>query len=396
MNKSAETKISSALIKNYTRYDVEFTGGKGAYLYDSTGKKYLDFLSGIAVTGFGHCHPKITEAVEMQLHSYWHISNLFASPGQELLAKKLSKITGLDKAFFCNSGTEANEAAIKFARLFNKDKFKIISAIGSFHGRTLGSLSATGQYSLWKDFKPLVPGFTYVPYDNPIAIEHSIDEYTAAVMLEPIQGESGVVVPSAGYLRKVKEICERNDVLLILDEVQTGIGRTGKYFASQWEDIVPDMITFAKGIANGIPLGGIIVSDKVAEFITPGSHGSTFGGNPLAVAAANQVLDLLNSDTLNDIQLAGTGLKETLNILSSGFIKEIRGKGLMTGVELIPEISAKKTAKELLANGFITGTSGDSVLRLLPPFIITDKEIKDFAEGLSFILQPENFEKLKK
>lgn len=395
-NPNISSAAESSLINNYSRYGVEFVSGKGAYLFDKSGKKYLDFLSGIAVTGFGHCHPRITAAVEQQLKSFWHVSNLFYSSPQEILGRKLNNISGLSKTFFCNSGTEANEAAIKFARLWNKNRFGIITAIGSFHGRTLGSLSATGQYNLWKDFKPLLPGFSYVPYNNLNALENSIDEYTAGILLEPIQGESGVIVPSEGYLKSVREICDKHGILLIMDEVQTGIGRTGKHFASQWDGILPDMITFAKGIANGIPLGGVIVSEKIAECIYPGSHGSTFGGNPLAIAAANEVIDLLNDDTLNIIQMAGKKLVENIKTLSSRFIKKVRGKGLMIGIELENTISAKKAAKILLENGFVVGTSGDSVIRLLPPFIISDKEIKDFTEGLSFVLQQRLIEKLRK
>lgn len=386
----------SSLINNYSRYGVEFISGKGSYLFDRSGKKYLDFLSGIAVTGFGHCHPRIMASVEKQMKSFWHVSNLFQSSPQEELGQKLGKISGLDKTFFCNSGSEANEAAIKFTRLWNKEKFKIITATGSFHGRTFGSLSATGQYNLWKDFKPLLPGFSYVPYNSINAIENSVDEHTAGILLEPIQGESGVIVPAGGYLKGIREICDRKNILLIFDEVQTGIGRTGKYFASQWEKVVPDMITFAKGIANGIPLGGVIVSEKVAECIYPGSHGSTFGGNPMAVAAANEVLDLLNDDTLNVIQIAGQKLVENIKTLASPYIKEIRGKGLMIGLEIEATLSAKKIAKLLLENGYVVGTSGDSVIRLLPPFIISEKEIKDFTEGLSFVLRQSLIEKLKK
>lgn len=383
----------SALLRNYSRYRVEFVRGKGAYIFDTVGKEYLDFLSGIAVTGFGHLHPAILKAVEDQLHNIWHTSNLFQSSQQEMLARKLAEHSGLQYVFFCNSGTEANEAAIKFARKWGSEKTissegrsTIITALGGFHGRTMGSLSASGQYKLWEGFFPLTPGFLYVPFDDIEATENSINHNTAAIMVEPIQGESGVIIPSNDYLKKLREICDKNNLLLIVDEVQTGMGRTGKMFTYQWEDIRPDIITLAKGIANGLPLGAVICSDEVADCITPGSHGSTFGGNPVSVAAANMVLDLLTEDQLKFNYNIGKKLKNEIIDINHPLIKDVRGKGLMIGIELKDSINAKVIASRLLDEGVVVCTSGDTVIRILPPYIITEEEVAKFICTLSSVL----------
>ncbi|MFZ0454924.1 MAG: aspartate aminotransferase family protein [Ignavibacteriaceae bacterium] len=384
--KQLQFETASALLKNYSRYEVEFERGEGVYLYDINGKKYLDFLSGIAVTGFGHNHPLITSAVKEQAEKLFHVSNLFQSSHQEILAEKLVNSSGLDNVFFCNSGTEANEAAIKFARKWGQGRFSIITAVGGFHGRTMGSLSASAQYKLWDGFVPLTPGFSYVPFNDIEALENSVDGNAAAVMLEPIQGESGVNVPSENYLYEVRKVCSKNNLLLIIDEVQTGMGRTGKMFAYQWQDIKPDIITIAKGIANGLPLGAVICSKEVGDFITPGSHGSTFGGNPVAIASANVVMDLLDSECLEKNYSLGEKLKEEILSLSNENIKSVRGKGLMLGIELKGKLSAKKAASELLSAGIVAGTAGENVLRLLPPFIIAEKEIEIFIKEFSYII----------
>jgi acetylornithine/N-succinyldiaminopimelate aminotransferase len=384
--KQLQFETSSPLLKNYSRYDVEFVKGEGAYLFDTNGKKYLDFLSGIAVTGFGHNHPLITNAVKEQAEKLFHVSNLFQSSGQEVLAEKLVNHSGLDNVFFCNSGTEANEAAIKFARKWGKGKFSIVTAIGGFHGRTMGSLSASAQYKLWDGFAPLTPGFSYVPFNDVEAIENSVNDNTVAVMLEPIQGESGINVPSENYLNEVKELCSKHNLLFIIDEVQTGMGRTGKMFAFQWENIKPDIITLAKGLANGLPLGAVVCTKEVGSLLTPGSHGSTFGGNPVAVASANAVLELIDSECLEKNFFFGEKLKEEIYSLNSKNIKSVRGKGLMIGVEFKSSLSAKKIAAELLENGVVAGTAGENVLRLLPPFIITEEEVELFLREFSLII----------
>ncbi|MCK9426121.1 MAG: aspartate aminotransferase family protein [Ignavibacteriaceae bacterium] len=381
-----EQHNNSSLLKNYNRLPIEFVKGEGAFLFDTKGKKYLDFLSGIAVTSFGHAHPQLTKAVHDQVDKIWHTSNLFEISLQEQVAQKLTEQSKLAKVFFCNSGTEANEAAIKFARKFGKGKSTIITALGGFHGRTMGSLSASAQYKLWQGFFPLTPGFTHVPYDDIAAINDSINSDTVAIMIEPIQGENGVIVPSKDYLKKLRAICDANDLLLIIDEVQTGIGRTGKYFAYQWTEIKPDIVTIAKGIANGLPLGAVICSEKVAEVIQPGDHGSTFGGNPVSLAAALAVTELLTDDVLNKIQQLGESLLTGIKNLQLEKVTDVRGCGLMIGVEFDASIQVKDLMKELLENGVVTGTSGNNTLRLLPPFVINQKEIDLFLLTLSKVV----------
>jgi len=378
LNQTKITMNSSKLLNTYSRYPIEFVSGNGVYLYDTEGKKYIDFFSGIAVNGFGYNHPEIKKAVLKQLDNYWHVSNLYNSSAQETLAKKLSEKAGLESVFFSNTGTEAIEAAIKIARKFGNGKYEIISTLGSFHGRTMGSLSATGQPKFWDGFEPLVPGFIHVPYGDIAAIENAISVNTLAVLIETIQGEGGINVAPPNYVKDLREVCTRHGILLIIDEVQTGMGRTGKFFSFQHENIVPDIVASAKGLANGIPLGATIFSEKIATSVKPGSHGSTFGGNALAVAAANVVVDLLDEKTLNNISTLGKILMDGLYGLNLNEILEVRGKGLMIGVELKEEISCKKVVLEMLKKGFVIGTSGNNVIRLLPPYIITEIEISKF------------------
>ncbi len=382
--------MKSALLQNYARYSVEFIEGKGSKLYDKNGVEYLDFLSGIAVTGFGHQHKEITKAANTQLNKMWHVSNLFEATPQEELAAKLTNSTGMDSVFFCNSGTEANEAAIKFARKWGGNRKTIIVANGGFHGRTMGSLSATGQSNLWNGFSPMLPGFAFVDYNNIEQIKNSVDENICAIMLEPIQGESGVIVPDDNYLTVIRSICDENNLLLILDEVQTGIGRTGKLFAHQYNNIVPDILTSAKGLANGLPLGATICSEKVSDVIKPGDHGSTFGGNPIAVAAANKVIDLLTDSEFDSIKTNGKLIKELICDIDTSKIKSVRGKGFMIGVEFSEPV-AKLVAKALLNKGVVVGNSGDTVLRLLPPFIITKKDIQKFVKIFTSVLSKVSF-----
>lgn len=372
----------SHLMKNYNRYPVEFDRGEGQYMFDKSGKKYLDFLSGIAVTCLGHNNERVKKSVEKQLNKFWHTSNLFESSLQESVAGKLVQKSGLSSVFFSNSGTEANEAAIKFARKWGEGRTQIITAINGFHGRTMGSLSATGQYKTWEGFHPLLPGFSYVPFGDMEPIEYSYNPHLLAIMVEPIQGESGVIIPPEGYLKKLREFCDQHDLLLIFDEVQSGMGRTGKFFAHQWESVSPDIVTLAKGIANGIPLGVTICNKKVTDSITTGCHGSTFGGNPLAVAAADSVLDIIDEKMLSHITQMGEKLKDSILALKNPKIKTVRGKGLMIGVELRSGISAKKAASALIDNGILVGTSADTVLRLLPPFIINENDIDYFVHML--------------
>lgn len=377
----------SGLLNTYNRYNVEFTKGEGAYLYDKNGKEYLDFLCGIAVTGFGHNHPEIKSAVLNQINNYWHVSNLFLSSGQAELAKKLCERSGLSFVFFSNSGTEANEAAIKFARKWGKDKKDIISTFNSFHGRSFGSLSATGQYKLWSGFEPLVPGFYHTAYGNIEAINKTITEETTAIIIETIQGEGGINVAPTSYLKELRALCTEKNILFIIDEIQTGIGRTGKFFSYQYADILPDIVTSAKGIANGIPLGATICSEEIGKVIQPGNHGSTFGGNPVAIAAANKVVDLMDEKLLHKIQTNGQKIKEKIKNLNLPQVKDVRGKGFMIGVELVDRLSVKKLASNLLEEGLLVGTSGENVFRILPPYIIKDKEIDKFIDIFNAVIK---------
>ena len=374
-------------VNTYKRFPVEFVKGEGVYLFDKDGKKYLDFLSGIAVTGFGHNHPELVEVAKTQIDKLWHVSNLFMSSPQEELAKKLADISKLDKVFFCNSGTEANEAAIKFARKWGNGRSTIITTEGGFHGRTMGSLSASAQEKLWDGFHPLTPGFISVSYNNIDAIKNKIDQTTVAVLIEPIQGENGIIIPDDDYLQNIRKVCDENNILMIVDEIQTGMGRTGKFFAHQYSKIKPDIITVAKGIANGLPLGATICSDKVDEAITPGSHGSTFGGNPVSVAVANKVMDLLNDETLTKINKQGNLLIEKIVEENFKSIKEIRSKGLIIGIEFNQAFDVKTLASKLLQNKIVVGTAGNNVLRLLPPFIIDTAQIQVFIETLKIVLE---------
>ena len=382
--------MKSALLQNYSRYPVEFVKGKGSKLYDKNGKEHLDFLSGIAVTGFGHQHKEITDVANKQLNKLWHVSNLFETTPQEELAQKLVSSTGMDSVFFCNSGTEANEAAIKFARKWGGKRKTIISTNGSFHGRTMGSLSATGQSNLWNGFTPMLSGFTFVDFNNLEQTKNAIDENTCAIMVEPIQGERGIIVPDENYLIGLRKICDENDLLLILDEIQTGIGRTGKLFAHQYYNVVPDILTSAKGLANGLPLGATICSSKVAKVIEPGDHGSTFGGNPIAVVAANKVIDLLDNILFEEIVSKGEKTKKIISDMKNPNIKNIRGKGLLIGVEFNNPI-AKQIAKALLNKGVLVGNSGNNVLRLLPPFIISESDIHNFVIIFTSVLSKFSF-----
>lgn len=377
----------SYLLKNYNRSAVDFVSGKGVYLYDRNGSQYLDFLCGIAVTPFGHQHEQITEAVNIQLQKLWHTSNLFSSDVQEEVAGKLLKRSGMAAAFFCNSGTEANEAAIKFARKSRTPRHKVLAAWGGFHGRTYGSLSVTGKESYWKDFGPLLPGVEFFDYGDITSVEKLIDSETAAVIIEPIQGENGIVPLPQGFLQQLRELCTKNNVLLILDEIQSGLGRTGRFFAHEYEGIKPDIITLAKGLANGLPIGAVLVSGEVAEYIKPGDHGSTFGGNPVALSAANSVIDLVTAEILQNNSVLGKNLREKLASLPHHSVKEIRGIGLMTGIEFTENVTAGDVVKLLMEEKVVTCSAGKNSVRLLPPYIITQNEIDEFITGWKSALE---------
>ncbi len=291
------------IMNTYSRQPIVLVKGRGTKVYDSDGREYIDFVSGVAVNNLGHCHPRVVVALQKQAQRLIHISNHFHIEPQVNLAKLLVKNSFADKVFFCNSGTEAIEAAIKLSRRYNreilkKDRYEIITMQGSFHGRTMGALAATAQEKFHKGFEPVLPGFRYVPYNDIKAVEQAINEHTCAILVEPLQGEGGVILPAPGYLKALRELCDRHKVLLILDEIQTGMGRTGRFFGYEHEGITPDIAALAKGLAGGMPIGALLATDKIAQAFTPGSHGSTFGGNPLACAAAIATIEALLEDNI--------------------------------------------------------------------------------------------------
>ena len=384
-------------MKTYNRAPVTFVHGEGARLWDSDGHSYLDFLSGIAVCGLGHCHPKVTGAISSQAAKLIHVSNLFHNELQPLLAEKVCWLTGMERAFFCNSGTEANEAAIKLARKWGKkhkgfQSTQIITLTGSFHGRTLGSLAATAKPEYQANFLPMPAGFNYVSRGAIEALDAAVNEKTCAVLLEPIQGEGGVHVIDPEFIRAARKICDEKNALLIFDEVQCGIGRTGSFLACEHSGVSPDVVTLAKGIANGVPMGACLAKGDAAETLQPGDHGSTFGGNPLACAAALATIAALEEEHLiENAHILGAYLKGKLQALLHAYpdyLLEVRGVGLMIGIEL-STFSAKHISGELLKQGVVVGTAGESVIRLLPPLIITPADCDEFLHALTTCIQKE-------
>lgn len=381
-------------MSNYQPLSVEFKSGAGVWLTDVDGQRYLDALSGIAVCGLGHAHPAVLAAISDQAANLIHTSNLYRIPLQEKLAEKLVEHSGMDKVFFGNSGAEANEAAIKLARLYGNNKGitnpVIIVMDRSFHGRTMATLTATGNDKVKKGFAPLVEGFKHIPYNNIDAL-NEVAETTpniVAVMVEPVLGEGGIVIPDEGYLKQIRKFCDEHDCLMMLDEIQTGMCRTGEWFAFQHEGTKPDVMTIAKALGNGVPIGACLASGAAADLFQPGSHGSTFGGNPLAARAALAVIETLESDNL--VQRA----KELGNRLLDGFkqslsaikgIKDIRGKGLMLGIEL-EEDCADLVGLALKENLLINVTAGN-VIRLLPPLVMSDEEADEVVSKLSGIIK---------
>jgi len=380
------------IMQTYNRFPVVFTKGKGVKLISLDGKEYLDFVSGIGVNILGHSFPKVVFAIRNQIRKLSHTSNLYYTIPQIKLAKTLCKLTGLDKCFFCNSGAEAIEGAIKLARKYakeniSKDKYEIITAYGSFHGRTFGALTATGQEKFHKGFEPLLDGFKYVKFNDIEGIKRTISNNTCAIMLEPIQGEGGVNTPSNDYFKEIRKICDENNLLLILDEIQTGLGRTGKMFAFEHYGIKPDILTLAKGIGGGLPLGAIITTDKIASAFTSGTHGSTFGGGPVVCSAALAVLNTLHKKKiLDNVNETGSYFMKGLLKLKEkyDFIKDVRGLGLMIGIEL--KFSGKDIAKKLFENGILINCTNENVLRFLPPLIITKKHVDRVVNTLDKVL----------
>jgi acetylornithine aminotransferase len=382
-----------ALITSYNPMPITFTHGEGIWLYDEQGKAYLDGLSGIAVCGLGHAHPDVTKTIQQQAAKLLHTSNTYHIKQQELLAEKLTTLTGMEQVFFANSGAEANEAAIKLTRLFgHKNGIETPSIIvmeRAFHGRTMATLTASGSRKVQAGFEPLVPGFIRAPFNDLEAI-HTIAanrEDVVAVMLEPIQGEGGIYAAEESYLRAVAKLCEQHNWLLILDEIQTGNGRTGKLFTCMHYDIKPDILTTAKGLANGIPIGACLISKKAKDLFKPGNHGSTFGGNPLACATALTVLEVIERDKICEkVAKNSAFLMEKLSnsLGEHPSVKAIRGKGYMIGIEL--DRPANDMRLLGLDNGILFNITAETVVRLLPPLIINEDEIEELVKRLTLTI----------
>ncbi|CEG59066.1 aspartate aminotransferase family protein [Legionella fallonii] len=382
-----------ALITCYNPMPITFTHGEGVWLYDDQGKAYLDGLSGIAVCGLGHAHPDVTRTIQQQAAKLLHTSNAFHIKEQELLAQKLCAMAGMEQVFFSNSGAEANEAAIKLTRLYGHKKGietpSIIVMEKAFHGRTMATLTASGSRKVQAGFEPLVPGFIRSPFNDLDAI-HKIAanrEDVVAVMIEPIQGEGGIYSAEEGYLRALAQLCEQKGWMLILDEVQTGNGRTGKLFACMHYNIQPDILTTAKGLGNGVPIGACLMSKKAMDLFKPGNHGSTFGGNPLACATALTVLEVIERDNLCEKVTKNSALlmdKLINNLGEHPHVKAIRGKGYMIGIELDRPVNDIKAIG--LANGVVFNITADTVIRLLPPLIINEEEIEELVNRLTMTI----------
>ncbi len=366
----------------YARQSVVFVRGEGAKLWDSEGREYLDFLAGIAVVGVGHCHPKVAAAIAEQAHRLMHISNLFHNSLAARLAERLCHMAEMDKVFFCNSGAEANEAALKIARKWGKQKrgaecYEIITFTGSFHGRTMGAVSATAQPKYQAPFAPLVPGFVYAPLNDLATLDELITEKTCAVMIEPLQGESGINPATPEFLAGVRALCDEAEVLLILDEIQCGMGRTGRFLASQGVGVQGDIVTMAKGIADGFPMGACLARGSASTTLVPGDHGSTFAGQPLACAAALATLEVMEEEGLmaraTEVGDYFKARLQELQVAMPERIKEVRGRGLMVGLQLSTP-DAKAVHKYLMEAGIVANATSDTVLRFVPPLVVTKEE----------------------
>jgi acetylornithine aminotransferase len=380
-----QQRWEAVMMNNYGTPPLALAGGDGAVVTDTDGKSYLDLLGGIAVNVLGHRHPAVIEAVTTQLNTLGHTSNLYATePGIALAEKLVGHLGQPARAFFCNSGTEANEVAFKITRLTGRTK--LVAAEGGFHGRTMGSLALTGQPAKRAPFEPLPGEVTFVPYGDVDALEHAVDDSTAAVFLEPIMGEGGVVVPPPGYLVKAREITAKHGALLVLDEVQTGVGRTGAFYAHQHDGITPDIVTLAKGLGGGLPIGACLALGATADLLTPGLHGSTFGGNPVCTAAALGVLKALaEHDLVAKAGVLGKTLSHGIEELGHPLVGYVRGKGLLQGI-VLTQPNAKAFETTARDAGFLVNAAAPDVVRLAPPLIITEAQIDQFLTALPEIL----------
>jgi acetylornithine/N-succinyldiaminopimelate aminotransferase len=382
-------RAKQKLLLNYKQQPIALMKGEGVHVWDADGKKYLDLLGGIATCALGHCHPEVTAAAKKQLDTLWHCSNVFYTEPQIGLAEKLTSASGLPgaRAFFCNSGGEANEALIKLARRAQKDRnqpgrYEILTFENSFHGRTLATLTATGQPKYQAGFEPLPAGFRHLPYGDLAAVKAAIGPATGAILVEPIQGEGGVRPAPEGFLKALRALCDEKGLLLLIDEVQTGIGRTGKPFAFQHEGIVPDAFSLAKALGNGLPIGAMVCSDAVSKALPSGTHGSTFGGNPVAAAAANVTFALCTEPKMLD-EVASKGrhfmeLARALGAKKPDLVKDVRGKGLLVGIEV--GVPAADVVARCRQNGLLVNLAGEKTVRFAPPFIASREQL---SEGLT-------------
>ncbi len=379
---AVEERESAFIVKTYARTPFHPRDGKGARLYDAEGRAYWDLLGGIAVNVLGHKHPRLSQTLRQASNSLLHISNLYYHPAQGILAEKLVRASGLNRAFFCNSGTEANEAALKFARLATK-KTKLVALEESFHGRTLGALSLTGHEAYRTPFAPLVPGVSFVAPNDIAALEAAVDDDTAAIFLEPVMGEGGIIPLTDEFLIAARRIADRKGAMLVLDEIQCGLGRTGYMFAFQASGILPDLVTLAKPLGGGLPLGAVLTGDAIEGVVKPGHHGTTFGGNPVACRLGAVVVEETEK-LLPRINRIGEWFGAELAKLTHGVV-EVRGSGLMWGIEL--DRPASPIARALLVEGFVVGTARERVIRLLPPYNVPKKALKEFIVALDQTLR---------
>ena len=384
-NKKITAQWTALMQSNYGTPTVGLARGKGIEVWDVEGKKYLDFLGGIATNILGHNNQAITSAIIKQSKTLSHVSNFYAHEPALDLAEKLQQMTGDKSAriFFCNSGAEANEAALKISRLTGRKR--IVAATGAFHGRTMGALSLTGQPSKRDPFKPLLPGVRHVPYGDIKALKRAVTKRTAMVILEPIMGEAGVVVPPTGYLKAAREICSAKGALLVIDAVQTGMGRTGQWFGYEDEGIVPDVITLAKGLGGGLPLGAMIALGKTSDLLTPGSHGTTFGGNPIASAAALATIEEIEKHKYLSLNLVKGALLRNLLSPIRG-VSKVRGKGLLIGI-VLNQAKAKDVAAALLKRGFLVNAASEDVIRIAPAYIVSDRQIMSFVSAFNEVCE---------
>jgi acetylornithine/N-succinyldiaminopimelate aminotransferase len=388
-------KAKAHLLQNYKQQPLVLERGLGSKVWDAEGREYLDLLSGIATCGLGHCHPEVVAAVRVQLEKLWHVSNVFYSEPQIELAARLTAASGLQRAFFCNSGAEANEALIKLARKVQKDRgnpdrYEIITFQNSFHGRTLATVTATGQTKYHKGFEPLPAGFTHVPYGDLAAVRRVMGTHTAAILVEPIQGEGGVRAAPPGFLKELRALCDQHGLLLLVDEIQTGMGRTGKVFAFQHDGILPDAISLAKSLGNGMPIGAMLCTDEAGKSLTPGTHGSTFGGNLLAATAANVVVrKVTDPQLLREVTQKGEYFLSRAREIQGRLptvIKEVRGRGMLLGVELFQDAAPFiSKCREL---GMLVNAAGEKTIRFAPAYVVTHDEIDQGLRILERALKP--------